>query len=108
MKRTGKRILIAEDAPDVLLAAQFLLKQSGADVQTVRDPAGLPSLLENDSYDVILLDMNFGTDVSSGKEGFSWLRKILEIDPAAGVVLITAYGDVEMAVRGIKAGAFVL
>ena len=105
MKRTGKRILIVDDDPDVLLAAQFLLKQGGADVQTVRDPAGLPSLLENNSYDVILLDMNFGTDVSSGKEGFSWLRKILEIDPAAVVVLITAYGDVEMAVRAIKAGA---
>lgn len=105
MKRIGKRILIVDDDPDVLLAAQFLLKQGEAEVQTVRDPAALPVLLEKNSYDVILLDMNFGTDVSSGKEGFSWLRKILEIDPGAVVVLITAYGDVEMAVRAIKAGA---
>lgn len=105
MKRTRKRILIVDDDPDVLLAAQFLLKQSGADVQTARDPVVLPALLEKESYDVILLDMNFGSDVSSGKEGFTWLRKILELDPSAVVVLITAYGDVEMAVRAIKAGA---
>ncbi len=105
MKQTKKRILIVDDDPDVLLAAQFLLRQSGADVLTARDPAVLPSLLREESYDVILLDMNFGADVSSGKEGFQWLRKILDIDPGAVVVLITAYGDVEMAVRAIKAGA---
>ncbi len=105
MKRTRKRILIVDDDPDVLLAAQFLLRQSDVDVQTARDPAGLPLLLEQESYDVILLDMNFGADVSSGREGFKWLKKILDIDPAAVVVLITAYGDVEMAVRAIKAGA---
>ena len=105
MKRTGNKVLIVDDDPDVLLAAQFLLKQGGAEVQTASDPVVLPSLLEKEVFDVILLDMNFRSDVSSGKEGFFWLRKILEIDPGAVVVLITAYGDVEMAVKAIKAGA---
>ena len=65
----------------------------------------IPALLSHESYDVILLDMNFTQDVTSGREGFYWLQKILEIDPSAVVVMITAYGDVEMAVRAIKEGA---
>ena len=61
--------------------------------------------MKNESFDVILLDMNFAKGATSGKEGFSWLNKILEIDPSIVVVLITAFGDVEMAVRAIKEGA---
>jgi DNA-binding NtrC family response regulator len=99
------KILIVDDDPDVLTAARLLLKQHSALVHTERDPALLPGLLKNETYDIILLDMNFTRDVSSGKEGFFWLDRILEIDPSAVVVLITAYGDVEMAVRAIKAGA---
>jgi len=99
------KILIVDDDPDVLTAARLLLKQHSALVHTERDPALLPGLLRNETYDIILLDMNFTRDVSSGKEGFFWLDRILEIDPASVVVLITAYGDVEMAVRAIKAGA---
>jgi len=74
-------------------------------VHTEKNPEMIPSLLKHEDYDVILLDMNFTQDVTSGKEGFLWLEKILEIDPWAVVVMITAYGDVEMAVRAIKAGA---
>ncbi|HNC32140.1 MAG TPA: sigma-54 dependent transcriptional regulator, partial [Cyclobacteriaceae bacterium] len=59
----------------------------------------------NDTYDVILLDMNFSKDITSGKEGFYWLEKILEKDPQAVVILITAFGDVEMAVKALKQGA---
>jgi DNA-binding NtrC family response regulator len=103
-EKLGK-ILIVDDDLDVLTAARLLLKQHSALVHTERDPALLPGLLRNETYDVILLDMNFTRDVSSGKEGFFWLDRILEIDPASVVVLITAYGDVEMAVRAIKAGA---
>jgi DNA-binding NtrC family response regulator len=61
--------------------------------------------MKNEAFDVILLDMNFAKGATSGKEGFSWLSKILEIDPSVVVVLITAFGDVEMAVRAIKEGA---
>ena len=62
-------------------------------------------LLQNENYDVILLDMNFTLDATSGVEGFLWLEKILQIDPSAVVILITAYGDVEIAVKAVKAGA---
>jgi len=105
MKNRVHKVLILDDDPDVLLAAQLLLKQNTYVVKTESDPGALPSLLKNDSFDVILLDMNFTRDVSSGKEGFYWLDKILEIDPSSVVILITAYGDVEMAVKAIKAGA---
>ncbi|MCI0692032.1 sigma-54 dependent transcriptional regulator [candidate division KSB1 bacterium] len=103
-KKLGK-ILVIDDDEDVLLAARLLLKQHVALVQTEKNPQLIPTLLKNESYDVIFLDMNFTRDVGSGREGFQWLSQILEIDPAAVVVLITAYGDVEMAVRAIKEGA---
>jgi DNA-binding NtrC family response regulator len=98
-------VLIVDDDEDVLEAARLLLKKHAIRVDTERSPDRLPDRLEQERYDVILLDMNFTRDVSSGREGFVWLERILEIDPAAVVVLITAFGDVDMAVRAIKAGA---
>lgn len=98
-------LLIVDDDADVLHALQLLLKKHARVVHTERNPARLPSLLHNGSYDLILLDMNFSEDVTSGREGFHWLDQILEIDPAATVVMITAYGDVQTAVRAIKHGA---
>lgn len=99
------KILVIDDDEDVLLAARLFLKQHVGVVQTEKNPEQIPVLLKNENYDVILLDMNFTRDVSSGYEGFFWLNKILELDPRAVVILITAYGDVEMAVRAIKEGA---
>lgn len=105
MDKTFGKILIVDDDEDVLQAARLLLKKRAQLVHTEKDPALIPALLRNESYDLILLDMNFTQDVASGREGFFWLDRILEIDPSAVVVLITAFGDVEMAVRAIKAGA---
>ncbi|MEN7551121.1 sigma-54 dependent transcriptional regulator [Rapidithrix thailandica] len=99
------KILVIDDDVDVLDAAKLYLKRHLAKVDTETDPQVLPDLLHNESYDVILLDMNFTKDVSSGKEGFYWLDQILKLDPSAVVVLITAYGDVELAVKAIKEGA---
>jgi DNA-binding NtrC family response regulator len=99
------KILVVDDDVDVLQAARLFLKQHVLLVHTEKDPQRLPLLIQNESYDVVLLDMNFTRDVTSGQEGFYWLAKILEIDPQAVVVLITAYGDVDMAVRAIKEGA---
>ena len=101
----SSRILVVDDDGDVLLAARMLLKQHGYQVRTEEDPHRIPSRLREESFDVVLLDMNFTRDASSGREGFYWLEEILNIAPRAVVVLITAYGDVEMAVRAIKAGA---
>ena len=105
MEESG-RILVVDDDEDVLLAARMLLKKQGYQVQTEKDPHQIPQLLREDSFDAVLLDMNFTRDASSGREGFYWLEEIVNTNPQAVVVLITAYGDVEMAVRAIKAGAF--
>lgn len=99
------KILIVDDNEDLLKAAKMFLKRHMAQVDIEKNPEAIPALMSNDNYDVILLDMNFTKDVSSGSEGYFWLEKILEIDPSAVVVLITAYGDVQMAVKAIKAGA---
>lgn len=104
VKNTGK-ILIVDDNEDLLLAARLFLKQHFSLVHTETDPENIPSLMKNENYDVILLDMNFTMDATSGVEGFMWLDKILKMDPAAVVILITAYGDVEMAVRAVRVGA---
>lgn len=94
-----------DDDEDVLLAAKMLLKKSGHQVIIEKNPNKIPFLLNNDTYDVILLDMNFSKDTTSGKEGFQWLGQIKERDPDAVVIMITAFGDVEMAVRALKEGA---
>ena len=99
------RVLVVDDNEDVLLAARLLLRQHVQTVKTETDPSSIPWILDSDDIDVVLLDMNFTRDVSSGQEGFDWLARIKEIDPSIVVVLMTAYGDVDIAVRAIKAGA---
>lgn len=103
-QKTGK-ILIVDDNEDLLKAAKIFLKRHFGQVDTETNPSLLPILIVNEQYDVILLDMNFTKDVSSGQEGFYWLDRILELDSSAVVVLITAYGDVNTAVKAIKEGA---
>ena len=104
------KLLIVDDDPDVLLAARLLLKRHFDQVDIEKNPERLPFLITNGQYDAVLLDMNYPEsrstrDVNSGKEGFDWLDRILDIDPDLKVVLFTAYGDIEMAVRAIKSGA---
>lgn len=103
-KELGK-ILIIDDDEDVLLAAKLLLKKHAQQVIIEKNPKKIPFLMNNDTYDVILLDMNFSKDITSGKEGYYWLNQIIEKDPKAVVILITAFGDVEMAVKALKEGA---
>ncbi|CBH24849.1 sigma-54-dependent transcriptional regulator [Salinibacter ruber] len=99
------QVLVVDDNRDVLTALRLLLKEHVDAVHTATDPSSIPQLLHENDYDAILLDMNFRQDASSGREGFEWLDKIQEIDPRAVVVMITAYGDVDKAVRAMKAGA---
>jgi DNA-binding NtrC family response regulator len=98
-------ILVVDDDRDVLQAARLLLKDKARAVRTTPEPEAIPKLMDQEHWDVILLDMNFAQGVSSGAEGFRWLDRILEIDPSAVVILITAFGDVDLAVRAIKEGA---
>jgi two-component system response regulator HydG len=99
------RILVVDDDEDVLLAARLLLKTVAAEVVTEKNPEHLTSLLRREKFDVIMLDMNYKSMVNTGNEGFYWLRKIMELSGQSVVIMITAYGDVEMAVRALKEGA---
>ncbi len=105
MKKKKGKVLIVDDDKDILQAARLFLKQHAAEVHTENSPNAIPTLLKNENYDVIILDMNFATGATSGQEGFYWLDKTLKTDPSAVVILITAFGDVGMAVRAIKEGA---
>jgi DNA-binding NtrC family response regulator len=105
MSQKNGKILAIDDNADILFALKLLLKPHVESIQTETDPSRIPSLLEQDTYDVVLLDMNFTKDAISGQEGFHWLNVILEADPSAVVLFITAYGDVEKSVKAIKAGA---
>lgn len=105
MNKEIGNILIVDDDEDVLLAAKMLLKKHVQNVTIEKNPNKIPFLLNNYSFDVILLDMNFSKDITSGKEGFYWLSQITERDPNAVVILITAFGDVEMAVKALREGA---
>lgn len=104
MEKFGK-ILAVDDNEDILFSLRLLLKPHVEKIITANSATSIPELLKNEEFDVILLDMNFTKDAISGQEGFFWLKKILEIDPDAVVLFITAYGDVEKSVRAIKEGA---
>lgn len=101
----SKSILIVDDDVHILHAAHLFLKRHFEKVDLEKDPSQLPYLMNNKHYDLILLDMNFNRNINTGVEGFHWLDFILDKNPKQKVILFTAYGDVEMAVRAIKNGA---
>lgn len=98
-------ILVIDDDTDVLTAVRLLLKTEVKDVLTEKNPENLRSLLSKHSFDLILLDMNFNSSINTGNEGLFWLNKIREFKSNAAVVMITAYGDIDLAVRSLKEGA---
>jgi DNA-binding NtrC family response regulator len=102
---TQASILIVDDNPGVLSAGKLLLKRYFSEVDTARDPAEIPQKFGVQRFDLVLLDMNFNRSKNTGQEGLDWLKRILELDPTVVVVLITAYGDVQLAVQAIKNGA---
>ena len=99
------RILIVDDNEDILHAARLLLKQHFATVQTLSDPSQLAALARRGAFDLLLLDMNFTPGADDGREGLRHLAQVLEIDPDAIVVMVTAHSDVEIAVEAMKQGA---
>jgi DNA-binding NtrC family response regulator len=98
-------ILVVDDDDDILTAARLLLRRRFAEVVTCRRPERIPDLMERQAFDVVLLDMNFGPGESSGKQGLEWLERVLDIDPDAVVIMITAHGSVDTAVDAMKRGA---
>jgi two-component system response regulator HydG len=98
-------VLIVDDDPDVLTAVKLLLKTEAQEVITEKNPENLNWLLQRNQVDLVLLDMNFNSAINTGNEGIYWLRKIKEWKPAVCVIMITAYGDIDLAVRSLKEGA---
>lgn len=103
-KKEGS-ILIVDDNNDLLIALKLFLSRQFVQIDTLKNPNLIPATLERQTYDVILLDMNFKAGIASGNEGIFWLHQILGKDPLATVIFITAYGDVELAVKSMKEGA---
>jgi len=103
MGKTGS-ILIADDKKEILESLKKLLKYDYGKVITTDDPGQIPALLAQHSIDLVLLDMNFTPGTTSGKEGLNHLQKILEYDPLAVVIPMTAFGDIDMAVKAMQAG----
>ncbi|PHS52359.1 MAG: sigma-54-dependent Fis family transcriptional regulator [Lutibacter sp.] len=98
-------ILVIDDDTDVLIAMKMLLKSQVKKVVVEKNPNNLISVLKKDKFDVVILDMNYNSLVNTGNEGLYWLSKIKEIDKEIAVILITAYGDLDLAVRALKKGA---
>ena len=106
MKRKQATILIIDDDEDILLSAKLLLKKNYSNIIIRNNPKEINKLISSESIDVMVLDMNYRIGFNDGKEGIYWLKHIKEIKPEMVVILMTAYGEVELAVNAIKMGAF--
>ena len=98
-------ILVIDDDTDVLTAVRLLLRTEVKEVVTEKSPEQIPFLLSKDTFDLVLLDMNFNASINTGNEGIYWLQRIKTLKPDIKVVMITAYGDIDLAVRSLKEGA---
>ncbi|HNA00061.1 MAG TPA: sigma-54 dependent transcriptional regulator [Ferruginibacter sp.] len=99
------RILVIDDDTDVLTAVKLLLKTEAKEVVTEKNPELLQSLISSTPFDIMLLDMNFKSSINTGNEGIYWLKKVKELNENISVIMITAYGDIDLAVRSLKEGA---
>jgi len=98
-------VLVADDQPHILEAVELLLKPQGIDVDTARSPQLAMEALGQADYDVLLIDLNYTRDTTSGREGLDLLARIREYDPRLPVIVMTAWGNIELAVESIKRGA---
>ncbi len=98
-------ILVIDDNPAILTALKICLGETFERILTLPRPDTAPTLLQQERVDIILLDMNFSLGVNSGQEGLMWLRTFRRLHADIPVVLITAYADIQLAVKGLKSGA---
>ena len=98
-------VLVVDDDTDVLTAVKLLLKTEVHEIITEKNPENINSLLTRNQVDLVLLDMNFNSAMNTGNEGIYWLRKVKEWKPNVCVIMITAYGHIDLAVRSLKEGA---
>jgi DNA-binding NtrC family response regulator len=99
------RVLVADDQPDVLEALRLLLKGEGYHLETASSPAGIMAALDAREFDVALMDLNYARDTTSGEEGLDLLSRIQRLDGTLPVVVMTAWGSVELAVEAMRRGA---
>lgn len=104
-KKDRIRVLVADDQPHILEAVELLLTPQGIHVDCVRSPQLLLEALGQSDYDVLLIDLNYTRDTTSGQEGLDLLARLQEIDPRLPVIVMTAWGNIELAVESIKRGA---
>jgi DNA-binding NtrC family response regulator len=100
------KILIVDDNKSVLTALEMLLSTEFESVMTLKNPSSLLNTIQSNNIDVVLLDMNFKAGINNGNEGIFWFNEIKKLDSTVEVIMITAHGDVELAVRTVKEGAF--
>jgi len=105
MNLKNSSILIIDDDTDILTAVKMLLRPQVRNVVIEKNPENIRSLLSKEKFDIIMLDMNYNSSINTGNEGLFWLKKIKELDEDADVIMITAYGDIDLAVRSLKEGA---
>ncbi len=99
------KILIADDQADVIAAMRLLLKRERFQIETASSPAGVLKAIDSQELDVVLIDLNYARDTTSGSEGLDLLTRIQEIDPSLPVVVMTAWGSVDLAVEAMRRGA---
>jgi DNA-binding NtrC family response regulator len=105
MTQRKKRVLIADDQPDVLEALRLLLKGEGFEIETATSPAGVLQAVEGSDFDAILMDLNYTRDTTSGKEGFELLTQLQELDGTLPLIVMTAWGSIQGAVEAMRRGA---
>ena len=105
MAKKTLKIVVVDDNRGVLAALQLLLKPYFQEIRLLPSPVSLPGVLREESWNVLLLDMNFTSGINTGNEGIYWLHEIKKYQPKLPVVLFTAYGNIDLAVRGMKEGA---
>src|SRR5213594_3216122 len=99
------RVLIADDQPDVLEALRLLLKGEGYRMESAGSPAAILEAIDGDEFDAVLMDLNYARDTTSGQEGLDLLSRIQAIDSTLPVIVMTAWGSVELAVEAMRRGA---
>jgi len=105
VKTNKTRVLIADDQQDVLEALRLLLKSEGFETQSATSPAGVLRTLESEDFDVVLMDLNYTRDTTSGQEGLDLLARIQALDATLSAVVMTAWGSIELAVEAMRRGA---
>src|SRR5512141_1653815 len=99
------RVLIADDQQDVLMALRLLLKGEGYETESASSPAGVLAAVESRDFDAVLMDLNYARDTTSGQEGLDLLCRIQALDSTLPVIVMTAWGSVDVAVEAMRRGA---